>query len=192
MTERRTTMAQERNGGELEMLRERFQELLQGHDNLVDALGMSLEDILALALVAQQLAQQGQLEEAQRLLEGLVAVDPTNPYLHTCLGTVYMQREMKEEARAAFGVALAFNPEDIVAHTYAGELALEAGEVEAAVQHFQKAVELDPEGKDPFANRARTLSLLVATIAKEVQAKGPGVLHEILQQAQQIQATPEP
>jgi predicted TPR repeat methyltransferase len=71
-------------------------------------------------------------------------------------------------------------------------LALEAGEVEAAVQHFQKAVELDPEGKDPFANRARTLSLLVATIAKEVQAKGPGVLHEILQQAQQIQATPEP
>jgi Flp pilus assembly protein TadD len=185
-------MAQERNGGELEMLRERFQELLQGHDNLVDALGMSLEDILALALVAQQLAQQGQLEEAQRLLEGLVAVDPTNPYLHTCLGTVYMQREMKEEARAAFGVALAFNPEDIVAHTYAGELALEAGEVEAAVQHFQKAVELDPEGKDPFANRARTLSLLVATIAKEVQEKGPDVLHEILQQAQQIQATPEP
>jgi len=184
-------MAQERNGGELEMLRERFQELLQGHDNLVDALGMSLEDILALALVAQQLAQQGQLEEAQRLLEGLVAVDPTNPYLHTCLGTVYMQREMKEEARAAFGVALAFNPEDIVAHTYAGELALEAGEVEAAVQHFQKAVELDPEGKDPFANRARILSYITAHLIREIEAKGPQVLEEILQQARQVQAAPE-
>ncbi len=178
----------EKNGGELETLRERLQALLQGHDNLVDALGMSLEDILALTLVAQQLVQQGQLDEAQRLLEGLVAVDPENPYLHTCLGTVYMQKGMDDEARAAFGVALAFNPEDIVAHTYAGELALEAGDVEAAVEHFQKAVELDPEGQDPFANRARTLSLLVATIAKEVQAKGPGVLQEILEQAKQVQA----
>lgn len=172
---------------EIQALHDQFQALLQGHDNLVDALGISLEDILALTLVAQQLAQQGQLDDAQRLLEGLVAIDPENPYLHTCLGTVYMQKGMNEDARAAFGVALAFNPEDIVAHTYAGELALEAGDVEAAVGHFQKAVELDPEGKDPFANRARTLSLLVATIAKEVQAKGPEVLQEILEQAKQIQ-----
>ncbi len=176
---------------DVQTLREQFQALLQGHDNLVDALGMNLEDILALTLVAQQLAQQGQLDEAQRLLEGLVAVDPENPYLHTCLGTVYMQKGMDDEARAAFGVALAFNPEDIVAHTYAGELALEAGDVEAAVEHFQKAVELDPEGQDPFANRARILSYITAHILREIEAKGPQVLQEILQQARQVQADQE-
>ncbi|MCS7311892.1 MAG: tetratricopeptide repeat protein [Acidobacteria bacterium] len=74
-----------------------------------------------------------------------------------------------------------------MAHTYAGELALEAGDVEAAVEHFQKAVELDPEGKDPFANRARTLSYITAHILREIETKGPQVLQEILQQAQQIQ-----
>jgi hypothetical protein len=70
-------------------------------------------------------------------------------------------------------------------------LALEAGEVEAAVQHFQKAVELDPEGKDPFANRARILSYITAHLIREIEAKGPQVLEEILQQARQVQAAPE-
>jgi len=165
-------------------------ELLKGKETIADALDMSLEDILALSQMARQLAEQGQLDKAQVMLEGLVTLDPQNPYLYTCLGCVYMQRKMDKAAFTAFSAALAFNPNDIVAHTYVGEIALEHGDVDAAVKHFQKAVELDPEGRDPYANRARTSALLVSTIAKEVQAKGPEVLKEIQREAKRIEEQP--
>ncbi len=175
------------NGKELQELKRQMKELLHGKATLADALELSLEDILALSQVARQFADQGQLDNAQVLLEGLVALDPQNPYLFTCLGCVYMQKKLNKAALDSFLIALKYNPEDIVAHTYAGEIALENGDVDWAVKHFQKAVELDPQGKDPYANRARTSALLVSTIVKEVQAKGPQVLQEIAKEAKRVQ-----
>ncbi len=175
---------------ELTELRSRMKQLLNGKQTIAEGIGLSLEEILALSQVARQLADQGQLDNAQILLEGLVTLDPQNPYLFTCLGCVYMQKKLDKAALNAFTVALTYNPSDIVAHTYAGEIALETGDLDAAVKHFQKAVELDPEGKDPHANRARTSALLVSTIAKEVQAKGPGVLKEIAAEAKRMQSQP--
>lgn len=174
---------------ELENVNTQLKSLMGGKATLAEAMDLSLEDILALAQIARQFAEQGQLEQAQQLLEGLVAVDPQNPYLHTCLGCVYMQKNMNEAAFSAFNVALFFNKEDIVARSYAGEIALEMGLLETAAEHLKKAVELDPEGKNPYANRARTSALLMSTIAQEVQAKGPGVLKEIVAEAQRVQGT---
>jgi Flp pilus assembly protein TadD len=164
--------------------------MLNGKSSFKEALELSLTDILALSQVAKQLAEQGQVDKAQTLLEGLVTIDPTNPYLMTCLGCVYMQKKQNQAASAAFGAALSFNPNDIVAHTYSGEIALESGDLNAALKHFQRAIELDAEGRDPWANRARTSALLVAAMAKEVQEKGPGVLKEIAAEAERLQKQP--
>ncbi len=164
-----------------------MRELLNGKSNLADALDLSLEDILALAQIARQFAEQGQTDTAQTLLEGLISIDPQNAYLHTCLGCVYMQRGMTEAAFDAFNIALFFNKDDIVARTYAGELALEQGLVETAAEHLKRAVELDPDGKNPWANRARTSALLMSTIVNEVQQKGTGVLHEMVTEARRVQ-----
>src|SRR5215468_9967934 len=108
-------------------------QMLNGKSSFKEALELSLTDILALSQVARQLAEQGQVDKAQTLLEGLVTLDPTNPYLMTCLGCVYMQKKQDQAAANAFGAALSFNPNDIVANTYSGELALAAGNMEAAV-----------------------------------------------------------
>lgn len=168
-------------------LKKMMKEILHGKSNLADALDLSLEDILALAQVARGFAEQGQLDSAQTLLEGLVSIDPQNAYLHTCLGCVYMQKGLREPAFDAFNIALFFNKDDIVARTYAGELALELGLIETAAEHLKRAVELDPEGKNPWANRARTSALLMSTIAKEVQSKGPAVLQDMVTEARRVQ-----
>lgn len=178
-------MAQDKD---LQELTTQVRAMLQGKDTMLEALNLSLEEILALAQVGRQLADQGKLDEAETVFEALVSLDPSNPYLLTSLGCVYMQRDRDEDAADAFSAALWLNENDITAQTFSGEIALEKGDVQAALKHFQKAVELDPHGKDPFANRARVQALLVQAIAKEVQAKGPDVLKQIQEEAKRVQS----
>ncbi len=177
------------NAQEVEQAIQQLQKVIEdftaGHESFRAALGLSDEDIVALTLLAGQLAEQGQLDNAQTLLEGLIAIEPQEGYLHTALGCVYMQKDLSDAALYEFRVAVDFNPDDIVAHTYAGELYLERGDLENALIHLQRAVELDPDGTNPYGNRARALTLLVATIAKEVQEKGPEAAKALIQAAQQ-------
>jgi tetratricopeptide (TPR) repeat protein len=158
------------------------QEMLQGHETFKDALGLDNENILALAVYARELVDNGRLDDAQTLLEGLVVLDPQNPYLHTCLGALYMQKGYAEHAKAEFLYSLSLDDSDIAANTYLGEL-----HVEAAVKYLTRAVELDPESRDPYANRARTLAAMVSTIAREVAEKGEGALEDIRRRAAELQ-----
>jgi Flp pilus assembly protein TadD len=163
------------------------QEMLQGHETFKDALGLDNDNILALAVYARELVDNGRLDDAQTLLEGLVVLDPQNAYLHTCLGALYMQKGYAEHAKAEFLYALSLDDADTAANTYLGELHVEGGNLEAAVKYLTRAVELDPESRDPYANRARTLAAMVSTIAREVAQKGEGALEDIRRRAAELQ-----
>jgi tetratricopeptide (TPR) repeat protein len=162
-------------------------EMLGGHDTFRDAMGLDEEQILALAVFARELVDQGRLDDAQTMLEGLVVLDPKNGYLHTCLGALYMQKGFNDAAILELAYALRQDPQDVAAATYLGELYLEAGELDEAVKYLEKAVALDPDARDPYANRARMLAALVATIAREVQEKGPAALEDLQQRAAMLQ-----
>jgi tetratricopeptide (TPR) repeat protein len=125
-----------------------------------NGLRLPQDELYALAGVARQAAEQGRFEDARTLLEGLIVLEPTSGFLLTCLGCVYMRMEMTGDALGTFERALESDPADVVAHTYAGELEMDRGRVDAALGHFSAAERLDPEGKNPYANRARTLRLL--------------------------------
>lgn len=170
-----------------EQVKKDLDALLQGHDTLRDALGFDQEQIIAIALLCRELAEQGKLDDAQTILEGMVLIDPQNAYLHTCLGSVYMQKGIKDGARAEYAYALKLDPNDIAANTYLGELAIEQGDLDTAAGYLEKAVAQDPEANDPFANRARTLAMLVAAVAKEIDARGPAAVEEIKQRMALIQ-----
>ncbi|MCS7311326.1 MAG: tetratricopeptide repeat protein [Acidobacteria bacterium] len=137
-----------------------------GESRWEEALGLNPEALSVLIPMARQLAEQGRLDEAQALFEGLVVLYPQEAYLHTALGCVYMRKGWTEDAIAAFQCALNRDPADVAAHTYLGELHLARGEVEAALRHLAQAVGLDSTGTDPYANRARLLSGLVAVLAR--------------------------
>lgn len=162
-----------------EDLKKGLAELLGGHSNLLDALGFDRDKVNALALFSRELVDQGKISDAQTILEGLVMLDPQNNYVHSCLGAIYMRQGQSDAALVELAYALKLDPTDMAANTHLGELFLERGDLEKSADHLRKAIEADPNGSDPFANRARTLAMMVAAIAREVQEKGPGALDEI-------------
>ena len=124
------------------------------------------DELSTLAASARQSAEAGHLDEARMLLEGLLALEPGQAFLHTNLGCVLVKMGREEEALKAFEEALALDAHDVAAHTHAGELRLERAEGERALAHFDLAIAQDPEGKSAFANRARTLRLRASAPAR--------------------------
>jgi Flp pilus assembly protein TadD len=170
-----------------EQVKKDLSSLLEGQGTLREALGFDADQIASIAVLCRELVEQGKLDDAQTILEGIVLLDPQNGYLHTCLGSVYVQKGLKDAARAEYAYALKLDANDIAANTYYAELLIEQGDLERAASYLQKAVELDPEANDPFANRARTLAMMVAAVAREVETKGPAALEEIRQRMAFIQ-----
>ena len=67
-----------------------------------------------------------------------------------------------DEALVEFDAALSLDQADVAAHAYAGELRLERDDNGVALAHLEAAIALDPDGRNAFANRARTLRLRAA------------------------------
>jgi len=134
-----------------------------------DGMRVASPEVLALAAVARQYADHGRVEEARKLLEGLLVLEPDNSYLHTALGCVLLRLAFEAEALQLFDEALRLDPRDAAAHTYAGELRLRRGEAGVGLAHLEAAVALDPEGRNAYSNRARTLRL----VARPATAASP-------------------
>jgi predicted Zn-dependent protease len=138
----------------------------------VDELRVASPEVYALASVARQYADHGRVDEARKLLEGLLVLEPNNSYLHTALGCVLLRLADEAEALRHFDEALRIDPRDAAAHTYAGELRIRRGELGAGLAHLEAAVALDPLGRDRYSNRARTLRLVAQ--AQAAAAPHPG------------------
>src|SRR5439155_8218830 len=68
------------------------------------------------------------------------------------------------------------NPKEIASYVNRGEVYLRQGKILEAAQDFKKAVDLDPENKDPLSHRARILAAAaletLEAATKEAQKKG--------------------
>ncbi len=126
----------------------------------------SVEDLLKLSWVYYS---EGKLDVAEKLLRGLATIDPENSLTHSALGAVLCRKGDNEEAIRELNTALELNSQDISAYVNRGEAYFRLGKLEESVNDFKKAIELDPEGKDPGANRARVILLGLAEVAKVVE-----------------------
>ncbi len=134
-----------------------------------DAMRVASPEVLALAAVARHYADHGRVDEARSLLEGLQVLEPDIPYLHTALGCVLVRVSAEAEALEQFDEALRLDPRDAAAHTYAGEIRLRRGDPATGLRHLEAAVALDPEGRNPYSNRARTLRLVARPAPADVR-----------------------
>lgn len=148
------------------LLRNSLPKVIKGHKKVKEALGMTDEQIYAWAVTATNLAKQGSFSDARDLLEGLVVIDPDNAYLHSCLGSLYMQINEKNLAAGHLLLALKLNPDDIAATTNLGELFFESGNLDSAAHHLNRSLELTPLENNPFASRAKALLELLSNIEK--------------------------
>lgn len=129
--------------------------------------GTTGPEMLERAMEAFQLYEQGQYEDARAIFEELSSLDPGEAYYRTALGAICLAEDELEMALEHFDQALQLNPKDSAALVNRGEVNLRLGNILEAAQDFARAVDLDPENKDPLTMRAR---LLAAAAIETIEA----------------------
>ena len=145
---------------------------IQGHITLGDLEGVTKADQYKLAEKGHQLLEEGKLDDAKIVFEGLLALDPYDAYYLTALGSIAQRTEQLREAEHFYSRALTVNPYAIAAWANRGEVRIHLGQLVEAAGDLAKAIDLDPEGANPIGQRARLIALTVAKMLNS-GAKGP-------------------
>lgn len=113
-------------------------------------------------------AESGQLNEALAALDQLAPEHSTAAYWHQLRGTVLQRLERYPEAEAEYTRALQKGSDlDVYAYANRGETRIHLKRLPEAVADLQRAVELDPQGQNPAAHRARALLISVAEMTRQ-------------------------
>ena len=154
---------------------ENLEKFIMGEITWAELEGMSMEEAYAIADLGYTLFEQGRYDDSQTVFEGLVIGNPYDAYFHTMLGAIYAKKNMHEEAAEEYSIAIELDPKNISALVNRGELLLQHGEFEYAMEDLKKAIDLDPKAENPSGIRARALAAATAAIIKEVmEKKGKG------------------
>jgi tetratricopeptide (TPR) repeat protein len=145
---------------------ENIKRFFKGEMTLAQIMGVTLDEAYALAEYAYTMFEQGRTREARQIVESLVVQNPKDAYLHTLLGAIYWKLDMPEEAVEEYGYAIEMDPNNIPALTNRGEILLQHGEMDTALDDLKAAIELDPAGKHPSAARARALATATVEVMK--------------------------
>ncbi|HYI00114.1 tetratricopeptide repeat protein [Hyalangium sp.] len=129
--------------------------------------GTTGPELLERAMEGFELYEQGDYASARDIFEELSEKDPAEAYYRTALGAIFLAEDELDAALESFNQALTLNAKDSAALVNRGEVHLRLGNIVEAAQDFARAVDLDPENKDPLTMRAR---LLAAAALETVEA----------------------
>lgn len=94
----------------------------------------------------------GELDEAEDALHTYLKENPTDAMAHNKLGVVFVRRPNLEEAKRCFEEALKHDRYLVHTLTNLGNIAREEGELEQAIEYYQKAILLDQDYPLPHNN----------------------------------------
>ncbi len=129
--------------------------------------GTTGPEFLERAMEGFEFYEQGNYTSAREIFEELSEKDPSEAYYRTALGAIFLAEDELDLALENFNQALKLNARDSAALVNRGEVNLRLGNIVEAAQDFARAVDLDPENKDPLTMRAR---LLAAAALETVEA----------------------
>jgi Tfp pilus assembly protein PilF len=159
--------------------------IARGELKTAQIVDIDADQIAAALMVGHLLHQQGKIQEAQKIFEGLLVLDTKNPFVHSILGSIYQQQERLLWAFYHYSRAIQAFPQDIASLTNRGEIHLRFGTFKYAAADFKAAIDLDPQGENPFANRARLLSRLAHQSLQLVKDSGISAAVEAQNQVKQ-------
>ena len=132
-----------------------------------DIFGFDSSQLDAFAVLGSNLYEQGRTSDAAAIFEGLIALDAYNYYGYAGMGAVALCEDKLDEAFNFLQTAARLNPEDPTVHANLGETLLRKAQFNEAAAEFEKALKLDPDRRDPGANRARGILQGMQTILNE-------------------------
>ena len=145
---------------------------IQGQITLGDLEGIPKEAQYQMAEKGYQLIEEGKLDDGKIIFEGLLALDPFDAYFLTALGSIAQRTEQYDEADHFYSRALEINPFSVAAWAHRGETRVHKGMLAEAAADLTKAIDLDPQGEDPIAHRARMVVQTVADQLKKQESSG--------------------
>ena len=151
---------------------EQIQKIASGELKAAEILEVNADQMAAVLSVGHILYENGKLAEAQRIFDGLLVLDVKNPFLHAMLGSIYQKQQRFQIAYRHYTRAIDAFPQDVASLLNRGEILLRFGKFKEAAADFKAAVDLDPEQKNPYSNRARLLSRLALESLQVAQDKG--------------------
>ncbi|HYE93792.1 MAG TPA: tetratricopeptide repeat protein, partial [Terriglobales bacterium] len=102
---------------------------------------------IAYGNLADQRLIDGDADDAFRLAEAALRVDPRSVVAHNVLGIVTARRGDLEGALEYFRAAIARDPKFVAGHINLGTLLMEQGDIGGALEHLHLARELSPGGR---------------------------------------------
>lgn len=168
-----------------EDIEEAVKAFILGDITLAQLEGISAEEIYAVADMGYDLFEEGKIEEAKKIFEGLYTYNPMDAYFRTVLGSIYQRQSNFAEAAGHYAAAVELYPEDVTAWTNLGETQLQwaaalqqSGDADRAAQAFTGAVEAltqavertSADDENESGLRARALINVAASIYESRQS----------------------
>jgi len=117
---------------------------------------------LSLALIHDStgnvLARKGRLDDAIVHFRQAIELRPDFPDAHYNLGTALLQKGDLDGAIAELRTTLSIHPYDAGAHTSLGNALVQQGSLREAVDHYEKALQAEPDSILPLNNLAWVMS----------------------------------
>jgi tetratricopeptide (TPR) repeat protein len=118
------------------------------------ALNAGFEHPKLLNLVAFQLEEDGRYDDAMRLLDRAIGLDPKDVLVWNSVGLCLVKQDRRKEAVAAFEHALALNPLFPQAYRNLGAALEQLGDFDGAREQYERAIRVAPDYADAVAGLA--------------------------------------
>ena len=122
-------------------------------------IAVSDEDFQSIGEIGAMYYEQGNIEKAEMIFEGLVELKPDSGAAHSALGGLLTYKRDDEKAMVHLTKAIELDDKQIAPFVNRAEVYLRQSRFDLAVADLKRAIGLDPQEKDPGANRARAMVL---------------------------------
>lgn len=129
---------------------------------LAKALALSPRNSSALAARARVALMRGRFDEARRLLNAAIAVDPLSPYYLQLLGVIHYLDGQLPEAEAALRKSIEVSPKYAASQFVLGQILLARGDRKAALSEMEKEM--------PDGGRDAGLAIVYHALAKHAES----------------------
>lgn len=149
-------------------LEAQLQSVLSGEKTFAEVLGFTGDYVYEIAGLGYKLLQEGNYDDAETIFRGLLQLNPKDGNLYMWLGSTLHRKGEVADAIKVYSDGLAIDGKNATCLANRGELLIVDGKAHEGTKDLMKAIELDPEAKQPSTVRARAI---LATIAQKLKEK---------------------
>lgn len=155
----------------LDIPKDVLEKFAKGEITLAEMAGVDGDSQKKIADMGFRLLTSGKLEDARMIFEGLIALNPYEPYYLMAAGSVAQQQERFDDAEGWYSRSLAYDDNNPVAYANRGEVRVMLERIGEAATDLVEAVKLDPKAKEPTTKRAQGLLVEIKRQLDRVKAE---------------------